>query len=528
MYIEPTTNIRLLKNVPLDNTYTHTIFFSDANSQTSYFMGLQKYNLGNYSYQRVQRGVARVGLCADNIYDCNYMMFQNPNFGNKWFYAFITSVEYVNNVTAEINFEIDVLQTWHFDYSLEQSFIERQHTVTDVVGEHIEPEPVETGEYVYNNYSQLGNEDYSMYSLVTIVMVTQVDNKSNGKIVNSIYSGSRLYAFSELSIATGVLNNMLDDFIEKPEAITGIYMVPKRAVPNALSSSADWHDYEISPGSGFLSPETVTLSRLAGNESLDGYTPKNKKMYTYPYNYLKVDNANGSSIQLRYEFFHDRTPSFKIASTILQPVTTTCYPTNYKNTGAANFGASSSQNNEILSITSYPKCSWNYDTFKAWCAQQAIPQIGAIGAGAITSGILALGEAGGAPIGSLGSMYNLMAQAYKSAIAGDTLVGEANTGTMACSMQRQRFYKGRMSVSHQYAKMIDDFFSMYGYNIKVIGTPMRTARPHWTYVKTVGVNIIGSVPADDLNKICRIYDKGVTWWRNGSEIGNYSLNNSPS
>lgn len=528
MYIEPNTNIRLLKNVPLDNTYTHTILFTDVNSQTNYFMGLQKYNLGNYSYQRVQRGVARVGLCADNIYDCNYMMFQNTNFGNKWFYAFITSVEYVNNVTAEIRFEIDVMQTWHFDYILEQSFIERQHTVTDVVGEHIEPEPVETGEMVFNDYSQLGAEDYSMYSLVTIVAVTIVDNKSNGRLVNSIYSGSRLFAFSELSVATGILNNMLDDYIEKPEAITGIYMVPKRAVPGTLSESASWQDHEISTDPSFLTGETVNLSRLAGTEGLDGYVPKNKKMYTYPYNYLQVDNANGSTINLRYEFFFNRTPSFKIASTLLQPVTTTCYPLNYKNTGTANFGSNSSLNTEVISITSYPKCSWNYDTFKAWVAQQAIPQIGAIGAGAITSGMLTLGEAGGAPVGSLASMYGLLAQAYKSAIAGDTLVGEVNTGTMACSMQRQRFYKGRMSVSHQYAKIIDDFFTMYGYNIKCIGVPGRAVRPHWTYVKTVGVNIVGSVPSDDLNKICRIYDHGITWWKNGTEIGNYSLSNAPA
>ena len=42
---------------------------------------------------------------------------------------------------------------------------------------------------------------------------------------------------------------------------------------------------------------------LVGNETLDGYTPKNKKMYTYPYNFFNMDNGNGSNLQLRYEFF---------------------------------------------------------------------------------------------------------------------------------------------------------------------------------------------------------------------------------
>lgn len=81
MYIEPTTNIRLLKDVPLDNSYKHTLFFQTHADQIGYFVSKQKYSLGNYSYQRINKGVARVGICADNIYECNYMMFKNINFG---------------------------------------------------------------------------------------------------------------------------------------------------------------------------------------------------------------------------------------------------------------------------------------------------------------------------------------------------------------------------------------------------------------------------------------------------------------
>ena len=32
--------------------------------------------------------------------------------------------------------------------------------------------------------------------------------------------------------------------------------------------------------------------------------------------------------------------------------------------------------------------------------------------------------------------------------------------------------------------------------------------------------------SDDMSKICSIYDNGITWWKNGSEVGNYSLNNT--
>ena len=118
MYISPNTTIRMLKDVPLDNTYRNTIYFANVANQTSYFSGKTKYTFAAQSYQRVQKGTLRIGRKADDLYDCNYLMFQNTAYGNKWFYAFVVGVEYVNNETSEVIFEIDVMQTWHFDYDV--------------------------------------------------------------------------------------------------------------------------------------------------------------------------------------------------------------------------------------------------------------------------------------------------------------------------------------------------------------------------------------------------------------------------
>ena len=75
MYIEPNTVIRILHNCPLDKTYDHTIYFNSENAQISYFQGLTKYTFTEQTYQRVQRGKARVQRKAEDLYDCNYMMF---------------------------------------------------------------------------------------------------------------------------------------------------------------------------------------------------------------------------------------------------------------------------------------------------------------------------------------------------------------------------------------------------------------------------------------------------------------------
>lgn len=149
MYIEPNSTIRLLKEVPLDNTYTHTIYFGSQSAQYNFFSTAYPQIVYNkQSYQRVNKGTLRIQASIDQVYNCNYLMFLNPIFSglqSKWFYAFITKVDYINNAVTEITYELDVMQTWFFDYDLHPSYIERSHERTDVVGDNIAPEPIDLG-----------------------------------------------------------------------------------------------------------------------------------------------------------------------------------------------------------------------------------------------------------------------------------------------------------------------------------------------------------------------------------------------
>ena len=150
-YIEPNSTIKLLTNCPLDNTYDHTIYFTSASAQTSYFESLTKYAYLEYSYVRHNRTLKVQAPVGANLYDCNYVMFQNSAFGAKWFYAFIKGVEYVNNGVSQIEFQIDIMQTWLFDYQLEECFVEREHSATDAIGDNIVPENLELGDEVVAN-----------------------------------------------------------------------------------------------------------------------------------------------------------------------------------------------------------------------------------------------------------------------------------------------------------------------------------------------------------------------------------------
>lgn len=181
MYVNPDGIIKLLSGVPLDSTYDHTIFFDTIEQQTNFFVNgnYRKYSFQKVSYTRVNSGVIRVEMLADNLYDCNYIAFQNSSFGSKWFYAFIKRINYINNAVSEIEFEIDVLQTWHFDYTLNECFIERQHALDDTFGKNTLPENLEIGDYIYETPE--GGAIDAHFTDYSIIVAASFDKNLNAK-----------------------------------------------------------------------------------------------------------------------------------------------------------------------------------------------------------------------------------------------------------------------------------------------------------------------------------------------------------
>ena len=512
MYIEPSTNIKILKDVPLDTTYDHTIYFTNKQEQSTYFMSLKKYDLENYTYQRVKRGVARVGIKADNLYDCNYIMFQNTSFGNKWFYAFITSVEYLNNECSEIMFEIDVMQTWFFDYEPDYCFVEREHSVTDGIGENIIPENIDTGEYVFNGYGKITQV---LDPLCVVIMVSDTDSGAYGTLYDGIFGGCKLYAYDVDDVDNIV--TFLSGYSSKPDAIVGMYMCPVIGTGGAIGKGGVVIEY--SAGSYTFN---VTSEPIKGNEPIAlNYYPKNKKLYTYPYNFLVISNGK-STMQYRYEFFDALTPIFEINVPITMPVQVALRPRNYKGSG------NNTLNTETMVLDDYPMCSWTADSFSAWLAQNSLP----IASSVAGVGLTALAGISGVAIPAIGALAganhvaSLFGQGYKASIAADLSKGNLNSGNIDVASGNKTFFGGRCTITWQYAKTIDDYFTMYGYATRRIKKPNRNSRPHWNYVKTVGCTITGSVPCDDMKKIAEIYDNGITFWKKGSEVGDYSLDNT--
>lgn len=533
--IEPRTDIRLLSNVPLDSTYNHTIRFKSLTEQSTYFANKTKHTLTKQTYQRVNRGYARVALSADGCYDCNYMMFRNTAYGSKWFYAFINSVEYINDNTCMISFTIDVMQTWWFDFTIRTSMVIREHSATDEPGDNILPEPVKLGEYVQAS----GGSTNILKNLAVILAICDQQETVVGNVFEGTFSGCAYYAYNIGSYTdVEALKVKVLDYTQSPDSIVGMWMCPLMFV-GTLDS--DHRMTQTDKGASYDSEKGDITPLTPSTSSLNGYMPKNKKLYTYPYNYLQLDNGCDNSLVLRYEFFEDLAPMYRIEGTRNAPVKACVYPTHYKGSKANPYRM------ESLNMASYPMCSWNNDAYKVWLAQNSYinnVKMAQTVVNSVTQGVAsATGDTvTGNVLGVASDVLNAISAPvneyvnqslndYSASIQADLFRGTLGNSNLLVAQGENKLFYRRMCIPYEYARSIDNFFTMYGYAQNRMKQPNVCSgeglRPHWNYIQTSGAVARGSVPSPDMQLICKIFDSGITFWENGEEIGNYSFDNSP-
>lgn len=113
----------------------------------------------------------------------------------------------------------------------------------------------------------------------------------------------------------------------------------------------------------------------------------------------------------------------------------------------------------------------------------------------------------------------------------DTLVTKANNGGVNHYMEMDCYKIHYVKIRPEYAEIIDNYFSCFGYAIHKVKVPDITSRQQWNYIKTKGCTIKKNVannravPMEAERAICAIFDKGITFWHNPANIHNYNLNN---
>ena len=553
MVITPDSKIKLIKN-PLKLDNNNEMMFDSATAQYNYFTSLPKLEFDDLTYVR-KDGVLRVEtdstLTYEDLLEYNFCMYQNTHFDSKWFYAFITEVNWINPGLTELKLETAYYQTWQFDLTFMDSFIEREHVNDDGIGKNTIEEGLSTGEYIINSRQLI--KFFNKTNYLPVIGVTELIDANGNTGIPDVYevhgrimNGVRYISAENVTNISTLLRAY--DALGKADAVQFMFMSPREL----------WGTHWSYTDVNFTKDGTTFTFRYYGLNSfdyvsggnqdilrptnLDGYYPKNRKMFNFPYCYLTLDSHDGNVQQFNFEDFeypslYDDSPSnrqIEIDYTgILTPGCSIKYiPMKYKKGTGYLYS---------FSAMKTPMCSWVSDPYINWLTQQAInTPFGTIdrktGAGIASTlgvlagaGLMATGhEYAGFKLlaGGFAGAFSNMQSDYQAQLQPNQAKGNVNSGDINFSLDLLNPEANVMSIKYDRAKSIDDFLSMYGYKVNRIGVPHLHVRTYYDYCKTNEANIEGNVPEEDLEQIRKMFNNGIRFWHDTSKYLDFSVNNS--
>lgn len=556
-YREPDTLISLMHlNFNVNNQ--DVLDFKTETEQRAFFNSHVEFRLEDATFQRADMTIRYSGK-YDDIINMNYGFFKNfiKTDTDKIYYFFITHVTYLNENACDISIKIDVWQTYLFDYTFGQSFVERQHVSNDTIGANTINENLETGEYIGNplNATEVlcnANEWLDSYVCIGVSEVLDLMLYDPSHEYNGVYSGVTYFIFPTFADATKYLvrgnkvfgGEEVVSMFMLPHALSGYDGTPPfRDYIDAISKEVLFKYVDVKPSSTI---RDITDIKVFQPNNIDGYTPRNNKLLTYPYMFFTLSNNVGTSSVYKYELFTKTDGYCKFDIKGAMGVGCSIYAEPYKYAiGLASpdtTGLPADTFMYSVSAGKTPQCAWTNNNYMNYVAKNGTNLMveGAAGIiGAFTGVLGARNLATGAithPNTGLIYQYDIASGLSKTAGALATLYGESTVPDTAYNggnqgdylyADRKSFTINKRSIKREFAIIIDDFFTMYGYRINRNIVPNFKTRKYFNFLKTIECKIkTNKIPQMYLDELMEIFNIGVTIWHDYNKMYDYSVDNS--
>lgn len=549
-----------ITRVNWDKDYKHVVDFfrsgttdeAKKNRQFSIITENAVNHLTHYSpiFETDGSGVVQCTGNHDNWVSYNYIVFKNPDFSNRYWYAFIDKVEYAAQNTTYVYFTIDIWQTYHLDTAFFDSWIDRSHisVADDDLGENLEPEPFsvkpittrdistifsaeewepqwvlhsasyynsETSKYEYsgvgeeygNTFGEYGKyinskkdlsdiiENYGRKSLNDICNDMQFDWQA---ILQTIASGGT----SPSSVGAIDLGAKAAELQDHRDELIGLYAIPKWG-----KGSGPWAD-------NIPVNKSQTLSV---NDSLAcGYVPRNKKMLSSVFKSYIIYARNGTMIAYKPEAFTG-TPS----------VTCSCIPM-----GVSKYymfmDYYGERDKQFIDISYRSERRVGYDNNTGLnkilnvinAGEKVIGSAAALATGVAAENPAAILSGAQGLIGSGVSMIDALGQ-HESHFG-------SNGELLDITGARATLRWADVSASYNECVHFDKFLTAYGYAQNTIGNLYSNmlTRSRFNYVKSSDANLRVNGNENVNQKMKNIFSNGVTIWHSINYMFDYdTLNN---
>jgi hypothetical protein len=513
--ITPNTNIKLLK-VPFSSSQNHVLKFASETEQLTYMNSKVVYSRVNCTYQREESGeFLKIEMNVDSLYDCNYVMFQNANYSNKWFYAFIDKIIYLNTKVTKVYLTLDVYQTFMFNFTMPNVFIDRQTFDTDSY--NTLPDTPSTGDLT--NVFEFSQPLVGGYFVLFNSDPTK-DDTTSSTLQYPVIGNYSIPCYMFFSTSHLLMSELVQEVSNKGRAdrIQACYFAPSSPLGgiNDLNFSyfgVDKGDLNLPNNPILLFVSEIVQTKLYNDITVNiNYTPEYKKELTYPYAKLEiVDKITGKFIELDISKFQNPlSPQFRIMNTVTDSPEYKVIPLNYN-------GIPYSIENSLIiePSTQMPVFSNTYakylkDNAMSNVLSMALSASSAVGS--IASGNIA---------GSVGSFANIAETLNKNQV----MKSQANqcSGIKGDASDYVNFSPSilfRLKVmDSDHMEIARNFWKCFGYPVRKISTFNNTSNKY-NFIKTVDCSLIAdSIPSEYQAQLESLFNKGVTIWN--SDYLNY-------
>lgn len=522
--------------------------YASRAEQISTIQGLLSHKYEHINIIRRDSDLILKGVNED-LTQCNYLMYQNADISNKWYFAFIDNVKYNSLNSVIISHTIDVWQTYQFDITYYKNLILRSHVAksSDTVGRWLAPEPINVApefERKHNVFNDLSwTPQYVLHSTSVFNNTTKkYEYKGNGTgatlsaeygifVNNDDDVQTVVKKYGKLSAAEALKSNDDDEYSNWiSDLLTGqtIDKAVKLISTTSISQLQDhrdeliglyaipsWvHDGSNKYATNAITSKSVSVT-LPTSTLACGYTPRNKKMLSSLCKAYLFYNENGFKLPLKPELFTSGSPSFTVKSTEL------------------------STNGFILQIGSYAdytaktnKISYRCENRLGYDANTGLDKVlntltsavGVVNAVGSVASQAFVGNVGGAVQGAVGAVQQSINMI--DALGQRGVSTGASGDIMSITEKRAMPVFADVSPTEAQCRYIDDYLDVYGYAINEIGkisTYMKN-RSNWNYIQVANCNIKVSAPNDDVNKLKQMFESGVTIWH--KNFGDYDQTNN--
>lgn len=329
----PETEVHLLTNVPFNLTYNNVMDFNTPTEQITYFLNKTKYVFDKLTYQRVTSSTIKLDINYNDLLDVNYLIFKNDSVKNKWFFAFITDYEFISESTTKITYQLDVFQTYLFDYEFQSSYVEREHTKrfnddsTPVINT-LDEGLAYGSDYITTNIKQYEQLEGIIWAIiVSKVDLRSVPNKNYGgsnvsNIPTPLYyygvpisaNGNNIGNFSINGTKVSTIQDIWNLFTTNSDFVGSIVsMYYTSYVPFVVTKESDVSIRVDNRAGNLIEFAGLTVLKFTGIkwgtlsptifENIYEQFPKyeESKLYMYPYSLIEITNFKGETFTLKME-----------------------------------------------------------------------------------------------------------------------------------------------------------------------------------------------------------------------------------